>query len=337
MGVVTVPTRSRGPARAIGGRVAIAMAVLCAAVAVVYVDRDSYTDSDGTPLSLLDCFYYVTVSLSTTGYGDIAPATPGARAINVLVITPLRVLFLIVLIGTTLEALTERSRKAWRIQRWRQHLHNHYVIAGFGTKGHNAARALLEAGVPTSAMVVVDDEPSALEAAEAFGVVTVRGDAARTEILRLANTESARAVIVSVHRDEAAVLITLTARQLNPTARIVSAVRRLENAALLRRSGANSVVTSSATAGRLLGMATGTPHVVDAIEDLLTPVSGQSLIQREVHPTEIGCRPHALADVVIAVLRDGILHRAGDFDAELDSTDAIIVVRPSTEGEGTGS
>ena len=58
----------------------------------------------------LDCLYYATVSLSTTGYGDITPVTPSARLVNVLVITPLRVAFLIVLIGTTVETLTTRSR-----------------------------------------------------------------------------------------------------------------------------------------------------------------------------------------------------------------------------------
>ena len=50
--------------------------------------------------------YYATVSLSTTGYGDITPVSPGARLVNILVVTPLRILFLLILIGTTLEALT---------------------------------------------------------------------------------------------------------------------------------------------------------------------------------------------------------------------------------------
>ncbi len=41
-------------------------------------------------MPLLDCVYYATVSLSTTGYGDITPLTPQARLVNILVITPLR-------------------------------------------------------------------------------------------------------------------------------------------------------------------------------------------------------------------------------------------------------
>ena len=76
-------------------------------------------------MSLGDAFYYSTVSLSTTGYGDIVPVTPQARLLTTVVITPLRLLFLIVLVGTTVELLTERSRQAVRIERWSSRVRNH--------------------------------------------------------------------------------------------------------------------------------------------------------------------------------------------------------------------
>ncbi|WP_191834412.1 potassium channel family protein [Gordonia ajococcus] len=282
LGVINVPEHTRHPVRAIAIRVAIALGVISVATVVVYVDRDAYSHSLEAPLTLLDCLYYVTVSLSTTGYGDIAPMTPGARAVNVFVITPLRVLFLVVLIGTTLEVLTERSRRAWRIQRWRRHLHDHHVIVGFGTKGRSAARALIDAGVDTASIVVVDSDPNALDAAESVGVVAVRGDATRREVLRLAEVDAARAVLIAVHSDATAVLITLTARQLSTGAKIAGVVRDAQNVSLLRRSGADTVVVSAATAGRLMGIATRTPHVVEVVEDLLTPGTGRSMVEKPI-------------------------------------------------------
>ena len=83
------------------------------------------------------------MSLSTTGYGDITPFTPSARLINVLVITPLRVAFLIVLIGTTVETLTTQSRQALKIQRWRRNVRNHTIVVGYGTKGRTAVAAMI--------------------------------------------------------------------------------------------------------------------------------------------------------------------------------------------------
>jgi hypothetical protein len=123
-----IPENFVSPARKIFMRVLYALAALFAAVLIVYLDRDGYRDIESAPvpggLSFLDCLYYATVSLSTTGYGDITPVTETARLVNVLVITPLRVAFLIVLIGTTVETLTAASRQALKIQRWRNSVRN---------------------------------------------------------------------------------------------------------------------------------------------------------------------------------------------------------------------
>ena len=108
---VQIPHLEASPIRQVTQRLAFALFVLLLTVFLVYVDRDGYRDLDqgSGSVTLLDSAYYATVTLSTTGYGDITPVTDQARLINFLVITPLRVVFLIVLIGTTLEALTTRS------------------------------------------------------------------------------------------------------------------------------------------------------------------------------------------------------------------------------------
>ena len=80
------------------------------------------------------------------------------------------------------------------------------------------------------------------------------GDGTKSDVLRLAGAQHASSIIVATNRDDAAVLVTLTAREIAPKARIVAAIREAENSHLLRQSGADSVVVSSETAGRLLGL-----------------------------------------------------------------------------------
>ena len=130
-----IPEKYVSPVRRIALRVVYALSALFIAAIVVYLDRDGYNNAAGTPLTFLDCLYYATVSLSTTGYGDIAPFSERARLMNILVITPLRFAFLIVLIGTTVETLTAASRQALKIQHWRNTVRNHTVVVGYGTKG----------------------------------------------------------------------------------------------------------------------------------------------------------------------------------------------------------
>jgi len=330
---VQIPTTLVSPARRITRRVVYALLALFAAVLIVYIDRDGYRDSYDEHVSFLDCLYYATVSLSTTGYGDITPVTPGARLINVLVITPLRVAFLVVLIGTTVETLTTQSRQVYQIQRWRSRLRNHIIIVGYGTKGRTAAAAMVGDEVAPGDIVVVDEDFAALERAKSAGLVTVRGSAADSEVLRLAGAQHAKSIIVATNRDDTAVLVTLTARELAPNAKIIAAVREAENQHLLLQSGADSTVVTSETAGRLLGIAVQTPSVVEMMEDLLTPDAGFAIAEREVTPKEAGSSPRHQSDIVLGVVRDKKLVRVDEPEVDsLEPGDRLLYIR-STDAE----
>lgn len=113
--MIRLPLVRQGPLRALAIRLAAAITLVLLTVGVIYLDRDGYRDVNGDGLTLLDCFYYAVVSLSTTGYGDITPVTPDARLMNIVFITPARVLFLIILVGTTLEVLTDQYRNSLRV------------------------------------------------------------------------------------------------------------------------------------------------------------------------------------------------------------------------------
>ncbi len=327
-----IPEKYVSPGRRIALRVVYALSALFIAAIVVYLDRDGYNNAAGTPLTFLDCLYYATVSLSTTGYGDIAPFSERARLMNILVITPLRFAFLIVLIGTTVETLTAASRQALKIQHWRNTVRNHTVVVGYGTKGRTAVTAMIGDGVAPADIVVVDTNQASLDRANVAGLVTVRGDANKSDVLRLAGAQHAKAIIVATSDDPTAVLVTLTARELAPSATIIASVREAENQHLLLQSGANSVVVSSETAGRLLGLATSKPTVVEMIDDLLTPHAGFAIAEREVEPKEVGGSPKHLGDIVLGVVRDGKLVRVGEPEVDsLEKNDRLLYVRDSNE------
>ena len=307
IGVVHIPEEHAGPIRVITRRLAIALVVLLGAALIVYLDRDGYRDVRNEPLTFLDCLYFSAVSLSTTGYGDITPYTETARLVHTLIFTALRIAFLAVLVGTTLEVLSERSRHGWKIQRWRSRVRNHTIVIGYGTKGKTAVAAILGDETVQTEVVVVDTDRSALEHAESAGLVTLHGDATKADVLRLAGAQHAASIIVAASRDDTAVLVTLTAREIAPNAKIVASIRETENQHLLQQSGADSVVVSSATAGRLLGLA---------------------IAEREVEQAEVGGSPRHLRDTVLGVVRDGHLLRIGapEVDA-IEANDRLLYIR----------
>jgi len=325
---VELPHGRRHPLRTIGVRLAVAVGLVVLIALLAYLGRDGYIDPEDDSVSLLDAFYYSTVTITTTGYGDIRPVTDGARLVTTVIVTPARVLFLILLVGTTLEVLTERTRDAYRLSRWRKTLKDHVIICGFGTKGRAAATTLIGHGYGPEQLVVVDESQSARSKATSMGMSAVAGSATTQHALHDAGIADAAAVVVAVDRDDAAVLATLTARELNPGAHIVSAVREDENAHLLHEGGANSVITSSSSAGRLLGLATTTPDIAQVIEDLLSVGAGLDIVQRPITDAEVGPLEELRSrNPVVAVSRGGRLLRFDDPDAaQLEPGDVLVEV-----------
>ncbi len=331
---VRLPSVRRGPLRAVLRRMAIALAMLLAMFALVAVDLDGYHDNADGSVSLLDALYYVTVSISTTGYGDITPVTPAARIVNIVAVTPLRIAFLVVLVGTTLEVLTKRTRDAILIERWRDRLRDHTVIIGYGTKGRAASRTLLESDRSKESIVVVDPDPAVIEEAAAHRFTGVVGDGSRSHVLKRAGIGKARQVIIATRRDDTTALVTLTARSLNGTATIVAAVREAENDPLVRQSGADVVITSAEAAGRMLGVATQSPAVSCLIEDLLAYGKGLDLYERAVLPSETGKPPVQGEELVVAVVRDDVVMTyAEPRAARLRASDRLVLMRDQSRLE----
>jgi len=304
-------------------RLAVAIGVVLLIAVVVYLDRHDYRDSAGGEVGFIDALYYSTVSVTTTGYGDIVPVTNGSRLLTTFIVTPLRVAFLVLVVSTTVEVLAASSRYLIRVQRWRRTMKDHYVICGFGTKGRSAASSLRSKGIPAERIVIVEMRHEAADEANEAGFVVVVGDCTRELVLTRAGVERARGVIVALDYDATAVLATLTVRLLNTEARVVAAVREEENSRILRRGGASVVITSDEATGRLLGLAIDSPHQAEAIEDLLLVGEGLDLLERQVTDAEIGS---PAPEGTVGIIRHGRLLPRGE---EVEAGDRILHVGAS--------
>jgi voltage-gated potassium channel len=208
----------------------------------------------------------------------------------------------------------------------------HVVIVGYGTKGRSAIGTLVASGMSRDDIVVVDPKAPAVREANEAGLTVVIGDATRRDVLRRAGADKAKQVIITTDRDDSTVLSVLNARQLNPSAYIVAAVREDENVNLVRQSGANAVVTSSDAVGRLLGLSAVSPALGSVMEDLISAGHGLEVAERELLVPEVGKQPQQMADQVLAVVRDRKIHRYYDpAVTQLARGDRLVVVRPSEE------
>jgi voltage-gated potassium channel len=308
-------------------RLLIATALVVMTVAIVYAGRAGYTDSTDHSVSLLDAVYYATVSLSSS-QGEIQAESDEARLASAVVVTPLRVAFLLVLLSTTLEVLTIAVRDHVRARRWRRRMQGHSIVIGYGTTGRAAALALREAGVPGKRILVVDERPDRAAVASDDGLPTVTGDATLRRTLVAAAVDRAARVVVACERDEASVLAALTARRLNPAATLIAGVARAEHADLLREHGVDAVVTCAEASGRLLGVSAMSLATGRIVNDLLSPGTGLSLLERAVTEQDLTRTGMPGTETLIAVVRDGVPVWAGEpAVAALRTDDRLVVLR----------
>lgn len=206
-------------------------------------------------------------------------------------------------------------------------MRDHTVVVGYGTKGRSAVQTVCATGLRKELVVVVDPGSEAVDAAKADGYAGVVGDATRSDVLVRAEVQKARQIIVATQRDDTAVLVTLTARQLNREAKIVAAVREEENAPLVRQSGADAVITSASAAGRLLGLSVLSPSAGLVMEDLIQQGSGLDIVERPVIRAEVGKGVRETDDLVVSVVRGHrVLGYADPALGTLQPTDRLITI-----------
>ena len=120
-----------------------------------------------------------------------------------------------------------------------ERLTGHVVLAGLGRVGSFVADELAGQDIPS---VGIDMDPVAVERAHGLGRLAIQGDAASDAVLEAAHVERARLLVVALPDPVSALVSAQHARRLNSSLHIVARVGWHEEAAALRRAGADAVV-----------------------------------------------------------------------------------------------
>lgn len=316
-------------------RVALVLALLAFAILVHWIERDGLHDELDGHVSFSDVVYFTMISITTTGYGDIVPVATHTRMFDALVVTPIRIFFVLIFIGTAYTFVLRRSWENWRMERIQRRLRGHIVVAGFGTSGSQAVDELIARGTPPGRIVVIDTDEESLERAESLGCLVLCSDATRDKTLQEVRIAEASAAIVSGGRDDTSILITLTARHLAPHLPISIAIRNEDNELLARQAGATTVINPVSFAGLLLAGSTHGAHVTDYIADLASTHGRVKLAERIVTAEECGRPLAALArGLGVRIYRDGKPY--GFWEPETQALmpgDCIVEIVPTAEAE----
>lgn len=335
-GILRLPEES--PLPGLLRRIGLAVGLILGVAVFLWINRAGLRDNTqpDRPMGFIDVFYFTVVTLTTVGYGDIIPVTPGARFVNAVLLTPIRVFLWALFLGTAYELTLQRYQERVRMNQLKERLRGHTVVCGFGVKGRSIVRELLAHGQAPADIVIIDPDEAATQEAAAQGLVALRGDASSEAILRAAAVEKAEHVLAAPNRDDACVLICLTVRSLAPAVRLVASAREEENVKLIYRAGADVVISPSVSGGRLMGAAVRQTAVTGFLQDLLSFGQGIDPGERVVRAEEAGKRVGDLTDLagmlILGVARGKErcpFSRLSDF--RLEKGDLIVYLTGSSD------
>jgi voltage-gated potassium channel len=320
----------------LGLRMGAALTLVFIVVMIHWFDRDGLVDHHDGHVSFLDVVYFTMISITTTGFGDIAPISDKARLIEAVIVTPIRFAVLFIFVGAAYTFVIKRSWEKWRMTRIQEQLTDHYVVLGFGVSGSEAVRELIDRGTDPHCIVVMDTGVERLALAEEMGCNVIQADATRDEALEDVRIAEARTVLVSAGRDDTSILMVLTVRHLAPKVPISVVVRAADNEQLARQAGADNVINPVKFTGLLLAGSAAGSHIADYLADLASVSGRVQLVERTVTAGEIGQPLSQLASggKGLRIYRDGVAHGFWESEAcALQAGDIVVEILPTEATE----
>ncbi len=290
--------------------------VLFGTIAFYYFERGEPDVKD-----VWDALFWVLVTITTVGYGDITPTTLGGRIIFVLV-----ALGGISTIAYVLEQLVSFSTKnqikilfgsgAAKMKR-------HTIIVGWNAKTEEAIKELRH---ENDEFLVVGSEldHARLNAEE---IQHINGDPTKSETLNRCNIKEAKTLMISLENDSETIMVALAVRKQNPNINIIATCEAQEHVDMMRGAGINSIISYAEISGRLLAHAVTEPIVVAFIVDATTSVKGFDLKQIKVElKTKLSDIPLKGDEKVIALYRNGSFILDFATDAMLEEGDYLVII-----------
>ncbi|HEY3579697.1 MAG TPA: potassium channel protein [Pyrinomonadaceae bacterium] len=218
--------------------------------------------------SIVDSLYVTAQTLTTVGYGDLAPRTFYGRVFATG--------FMMVGVGIVLYALTStvqtivQSEMLFTLGQLRHSLkmsklRDHFIICGAGRVGSHLIRGLRGSADP---FIVIEMDRGRVEALMDQGIPVLVRDATLEETLREAGVQHARGLATCLPDDADNVYVVLTARDLNPDLHIVARAAEEQAESKLIRAGANHVVAPTIIGAHRMAMALTKPAVGDFLDSV---------------------------------------------------------------------
>jgi len=242
-------------------------------MAIILIGTVGYWFIGGRQYSFVDTLYMTVITITTIGFTEVIDLSgnAGGRIFTMFIaISGIGVMAYIVTSITALVVegeLTDSFRRR-RMEKIAGKYRGHYIVCGVGRVGCYVTNELHATKRPH---VVVDVNKKNVESnLESFrDEVFIEGDATDSNALLRAGVEKAAGLFAVTGDDNQNLVVTLTAKQLNPRLRVVARCNDTRNTEKMRKAGADAVVSPSAIGGLRMASEMVRPTAVSFLDTML--------------------------------------------------------------------
>jgi voltage-gated potassium channel len=242
-------------------------------VAIIVIGTVGYWFIGGRQYSFVDTLYMTVITITTIGFAEIInlSGNVGGRIFTIFIaISGVGTMAYIVTNITALIVegqLTESFRRR-KMEKIAGNSKDHYIICGLGSVGSYIANELHDTKRPH--VIVDSNKENIVKRLESLqDEVFIEGDATDSNVLLKAGVEKAAGLFAVTGDDNQNLVVSLTAKQLNPRLKVVVRCHDVRNSAKMKKAGADAVVSPAAIGGLRMASEMLRPTVVSFLDTML--------------------------------------------------------------------
>jgi voltage-gated potassium channel len=224
-------------------------------------------------VSIINSLYMTVITVTTIGFTEVFDFSnnPAGRIFTMFIaISGVGVVAYAATNLTVLlvEGQLTNSFKRRRMEKTAKNSKGHYIVCGAGITGLHIINELL---ATKRSLVVVDSDLSKLERLNITykNLIYVEGNLTDNESLAKAGIIQASGLFAVSGDDNLNLVISLTAKQLNPQIRVVTECQEISNESKMKKVGADSIVSPNYIGGLRMASEMVRPTVVSFLDFML--------------------------------------------------------------------
>jgi len=220
----------------------------------------------------IDAFYMTVITVTTVGFGEVVPLDDVDK-----LFTSFLILSSIFILAYAISVITEYmlsknnigNLREKRIHKIIDNMKDHVIVCGYGRNGKQAVEKLIAYKKP---FVIIEKDHQVVDKYTPDALI-VEGNASDDEVLKEAGVNRASTLICALPSDADNLFIVLTARQMNPSLRIISRATEETSYKKLKLAGADNVILPEKIGGDHMASLVVVPDLVEFLDNL--SVSGE--------------------------------------------------------------